>query len=84
MFKTLKSYKKARKIIKKLNPDIVIGTGGYICGPVFCRHIKYEIPTIIHESNAFPGVAVKLLSGKANTVLVGFEDAKNVYQRQKM
>lgn len=81
--KTLKSYKIARKIIKEIKPDIVIGTGGYICGPVFSGAFKYGIPTVIHESNAFPGVAVKLLSKKANIVLVGFEDAKKRLPKAK-
>ena len=73
--KTLKSYSIAKNIIREIKPDIVIGTGGYICGPVFSGAFKYGIPTILHESNAFPGVAVKVLSKKTNTVLVGFEDA---------
>lgn len=76
MCKTISSFKKAKALIKKLNPDIVIGTGGYICGPVLLAANKYKIPCIIHESNAYPGVTVKLLSGKVDEVLVGFEDAK--------
>lgn len=82
-FKTLKSFKDAKKIIKKLNPDIVIGTGGYICGPVLLAAHKYKIPTMLHESNAYPGVAVRLLSGKVNTILVGFEDAKKRLPKAK-
>ena len=74
--KTLKSYNVAKKIIKEINPDIIIGTGGYICGPVFTSGTKLGIPTMLHESNAFPGVAVKVLSKKTDTILVGFEDAK--------
>ena len=81
--KTLKSYKTAKNIIKEIKPDIVIGTGGYICGPVFSNAFKYCIPTLIHESNAFPGVAVKVLSKKVNTVLVGFEDAKKRLPKAK-
>ena len=42
-----------------------------------------KIPTILHESNAFPGVAVKLLSKKVDTVLVGFEDAKKRLEKAK-
>ena len=44
--------------------------------PVILAANKLKIPTLLHESNAFPGVAVRLLSKKVNTVLVGFEDAK--------
>lgn len=74
--KTLKSISKVKKVIKEFNPDLVIGTGGYICGPVmFSAHSK-KIPTMLHESNAFPGIAVKMFSKKVNAVLVGFEDAK--------
>lgn len=75
MFKTLKGLNEAKKIVKEFRPDIVIGTGGFICGPVLMAAKKYKIPTMIHESNAFPGVATKLLSKRVDTVLVGFEDA---------
>lgn len=83
VLKTLKSYKTANKIIKEIKPDIVIGTGGYICGPVFSAATKYKIPTVLHESNAFPGVAVKVLSKKTDTILVGFEDAKKRLPKAK-
>ncbi len=76
LYKTIKSIGKAKKILKEFNPNIVIGTGGYICMPVITAANKLKIPTMLHESNAFPGVSVKLLSKKVNTVLVGFEDAK--------
>lgn len=74
--KTLRSYGTAKKILKQIKPDIIIGTGGYICGPVFNYGVKNKIPTVLHESNAFPGVAVKLYAKKVNAVLVAFEDAK--------
>lgn len=83
MFKTLKGYSKAKKIIKNFNPNLVIGTGGFICGPVLLAASKLKIPTIIHESNSYPGIATKVLSGKVNTILVAFEDAKNRLQKAK-
>lgn len=83
MLKTLHSYKEARNIVKKIHPDIVIGTGGYICGPVISAAKKLGIPTILHESNAYPGIAVKVLSGKVDTVLVGFADAKKRLPKAK-
>ena len=52
------------------------GTGGYICVPVCLAAKKKKVPVVLHESNAFPGVAVKMISSKANKVLLGFEDAK--------
>ena len=73
---TIKSIKYAKKIIEEFKPDIVIGTGGYICVPVILAAKSKNIPTILHESNAFPGLAVKFLSKKVDTILVGFEEAK--------
>ena len=73
--KTFKSVGKTKKLMKEFKPDIVIGTGGYICGPVMMAAHSLKIPTMLHESNAFPGIAVKMFSKKVNTVLVGFEDA---------
>jgi len=83
MIKTIKSTKTAKQFIEEYRPDIVIGTGGYICGPVFLSATKLKIPTILHESNAFPGVAVKLLSKKVDEVLVSFEDAKKRLKKAK-
>ena len=63
MLKTLKGFGEAKKIIKQFKPDIVIGTGGYICGATITAGHSLKIPTLLHESNAFP------------TILVSFKDA---------
>ena len=76
IFKILKGFREAKKIIKDFKPDIVIGTGGYICGAVITQAHKLHIPTMLHESNAFPGKAVKMLAKSTDTILVAFEDAK--------
>ena len=76
MYQTFHSIKEAKKIIEQFKPDVIIGTGGYICVPVGLAAKKKKVPVVLHESNAFPGVAVKMLSNKASKVLVGFEDAK--------
>ena len=75
MYKTLKGFSEAKKIMKEFKPDIVIGTGGYICGATIVSAHSLNIPTMLHESNAFPGKAVKLLAKKTDTILVSFEDA---------
>ena len=76
MIKTATSTSKAKKYIKDFKPDVVIGTGGYICGPVFAAATAYNIPSVLHESNAYPGKAVKMFAKRASKVLVGFEAAK--------
>ena len=63
------------KIIRDFAPDVAIGTGGYVCGPVLRKAAKMGVPVLVHESNAFPGVTVKMLA-KYATVLLADEQAK--------
>lgn len=83
MYKTFKGYGEAKKIIKEFKPDIVIGTGGYICGANISAAHNLGIPTLLHESNAFPGRAVKMLAKKTDTILVSFNDAKERIKNAK-
>lgn len=83
MYQTFRSISQAKRIIANFKPDIIIGTGGYICVPVGMAAEKKKVPIILHESNAFPGVAVKMLSSKAKKVLLGFEDAKTRLPKAK-
>ncbi len=76
LFQTMASKKDVGKIFDEFKPDLVLGTGGYICVPVFSVAIKRRIPTIFHESNAYPGKTVKLFSKKVTKILVGFEETK--------
>ena len=75
LYKTWKGFGEAKKIVKEFQPDIVIGTGGYICGATISAAYHLHIPTMLHESNSFPGRAVKILAKKTDTILVSFEDA---------
>lgn len=76
LYKTFKGYGEAKKLITRIKPDIVIGTGGYICGATISAAHKLKIPTMLHESNSFPGKAVKMLAKKTDTILISFEDAR--------
>ena len=62
--KVLSSIIKAYSIINKFKPNIVIGTGGYASGPLLYAASKKNIPTLIHEQNAFPGITNKFLGNK--------------------
>ncbi len=64
------------KIIREFKPDIVIGTGGYVCGSVLLAAALMNIPTLIHEQNAFPGVTNKILSKLVDVVALNFTEAK--------
>ncbi len=66
----------SKKIIKEFKPDLCVGTGGYVSGPVLRAAADMGIPILIHEQNAFPGVANKMLSKKAEVVMLAIADAK--------
>ncbi len=75
-FKAVSASNKAKKYIKEFRPDICIGTGGYVSGPVIKAAQQMGIPTVIHEQNAYPGVTTKMLSKKAKAVMLAMADAK--------
>ncbi len=64
---------KARKIIREFKPDLVVGTGGYVCWPVVKAAASMGIPTALHESNAIAGVAVKMLQKHVDRIYLNFE-----------
>ena len=76
LFKYIKAINKAKKIIKDFAPDVVVGTGGYVCAPVMSAANSLKIPTVIHEQNVFPGMTVKMASAFADCVAISFEDMK--------
>lgn len=83
LYKTKKGIGEAKKIVREFKPDVVIGTGGYICGAAVLAAHHNNIPVVLHESNAFPGKAVRMLSSMADSVLVSFEDAKERLPKAK-
>lgn len=78
--RTQLSVRDAKTIIEEFKPDVVIGTGGYICAPVFKAAVKLKIPTVLHESNAYPGKAIRLFNKTADKILLGFDKAKEAFK----
>lgn len=78
LFNYIKSMNDSARIIKEFKPDVVIGTGGYVCAPVVKSAFRKKIPTLIHEQNVFPGLAIKMLSGKADVTAISFEETRNM------
>lgn len=70
----------AKTIIKEFKPDICVGTGGYVSGPVLRAAAKLGIPTVIHEQNAFPGITNKMLAKKADRVMLAMPAAKKHFK----
>ena len=70
------SSNESRSIIKDFKPDICMGTGGYVSGPILRVASKMGVPIVIHEQNAFPGVTTKMLSKYAKRVMLAMPQAK--------
>ena len=83
-FKIFQSLIKARKIIKKFKPQIVIGVGGYASGPTILAATISKIPSIIQEQNSFPGKTNKILSKKTNKICVAYEGLESFFPKQKI
>lgn len=67
---------RAKKLIRDFGPDVVMGTGGYVSGPVVATAAKLGIPTVTHEQNAFPGLTTKALCARVDKVLLATGAAK--------
>lgn len=72
--------KQCSSIIDEFKPDAVIGTGGYVCAPLLLEAQGKGIPSVVHESNAFPGRANRMLGKKADLVLTGFPNQEEVFK----
>ncbi|RHW36497.1 undecaprenyldiphospho-muramoylpentapeptide beta-N-acetylglucosaminyltransferase [Neobacillus notoginsengisoli] len=84
IWRFLAGVKKSKTILKEFKPDVVIGTGGYVCGPVVYAAAKLNIPTIIHEQNSIPGLTNKFLSRYVNKVAVCFQEAEGYFPKDKV
>lgn len=85
-FDTVKSFFKlfaglfdAYKIVAEAKPDLVIGTGGYVCGPICFMAALKGVPACIQEQNAMPGVTNKILARFVKKVFLGYEEGRKYF-----
>jgi UDP-N-acetylglucosamine--N-acetylmuramyl-(pentapeptide) pyrophosphoryl-undecaprenol N-acetylglucosamine transferase len=76
-YRALVARRQAKNLLKEERPDLVIGTGGYVCFPLLSAAQRMRIPSAIHESNAYPGLTTKILSRKASAVLLNYRACAN-------
>lgn len=74
-WKLVKSLKICKQELKNFKPHLVIGTGGYVMGPVLRSAILLKIPTVIQEQNSFPGFTTRLLANRTDIIFLGYEEA---------
>lgn len=83
VYLTLRAFSCVNRLLSEFQPDLVIGTGGYVCYPLLRCAAKKKIPCAIHESNAIPGLATKLLGKSVDAVFTNFEQTAQHLPRAK-
>lgn len=80
----LKSIHEAKKIIREFAPDVVLGTGGYVCSSVVYAAYKLKVPTMIHEQNSIPGITNKFLARYVDKIGICFPEAATHFPTEKV
>jgi len=83
-FKAIDSYFRARNIVKRFRPDVVVGVGGYASGPMLRAASNLGVPTVIQEQNSYPGLTNKMLAKKANKICVAYEGLERFFPKDKI
>jgi UDP-N-acetylglucosamine--N-acetylmuramyl-(pentapeptide) pyrophosphoryl-undecaprenol N-acetylglucosamine transferase len=82
--KLISSLWKARQIIHRFKPDVVVGTGGFASGPTLWMASAMGIPTLIQEQNSYPGITNKFLAGKARKICVAYDGLERFFPKEKI
>lgn len=83
-FKLISSLRKAGRIIRKFQPDVTVGVGGFASGPTLYMANRYGIPALIQEQNSFPGITNKLLANKVKTICVAYPQMERFFPADKL
>ena len=78
----LAGRKMCRKLIREGKPDVVIGTGGFVCSPLIAAAHKEKVPIVLHEQNAFPGRSNRMMSKYAKTVCTSFPGIEHYFSKK--
>lgn len=82
--KLLHSWWRARQIVRRFRPDVVVGVGGYASGPTLDAASAFNVPTVLQEQNSYPGVTNKILAKKAAKICVAYEGMDKFFPKEKI
>lgn len=83
-FKLISSLAKARRILKRFKPDLVVGVGGFASGPIMRKATSLGIPVVIQEQNSYPGVTNKIVAPKATRICVAYENMQRWFPQERI
>ena len=81
--KIIISMLQSKRELLRFKPDLVIGTGGYVSGPVLYQAVRMNIPTAIQEQNSYPGITTRLLASRVDCVFLAYQEALNYLKKIK-
>lgn len=81
--KSFKALWETKKVLRQFHPDLVVGTGGYVSGPVVLTAALFNIPTLLHEQNAMPGITNRILARFVRRVMVTFPESMDRFGVKK-
>ena len=84
LYKIWVSQRKAKRILKRFKPDVVVGVGGYASGPTLNKAASMGIPCLLQEQNSYAGVTNKLLAKKAQVICVAYEGMERFFPAEKL
>lgn len=82
-WKFIRAVSRSKQLLREFQPDVVIGTGGYVCGPVVFAASRLRIPTVIHEQNVEPGLTNKFLANFVSHICVSFAESLSYFPKNK-
>ncbi len=83
-FKILASMRKASKIVRVFQPDVVVGVGGYASGPMLKAAQRAGIPTVLQEQNSYAGMTNKMLAKQASAICVAYDGMQRFFPKDKL
>lgn len=79
----LRGVRRSKQLLRSFRPDVVVGTGGFVCGPVVYAAVKLGIPTILHEQNVIPGLTNSFLSRYADVIAISFPSSEDNFPKAR-
>ncbi|MEW6516537.1 MAG: undecaprenyldiphospho-muramoylpentapeptide beta-N-acetylglucosaminyltransferase [candidate division FCPU426 bacterium] len=84
LWQASQGWGQARRELRRLNVRVVLGTGGYVCGPVMMAAVSLGLPTIIHESNLIPGLANRWAGAWVTKVCVNYPQTAEYFPAERV
>ncbi len=84
IFNFIKSYIKAKGIVRRFAPDVAVGVGGYVSAAAMRAAAACRVPIVLQEQNSFAGITNKFLAKKASKICVAYDGMERFFDKSKI